>query len=231
MNILLTPRKKALLREEIEPVHSLRQDALQHTLTDSMISYVFWLQEVVDLALANPLLAQLIVPDLPPLEENDSYLSKVSLALQACSTYHQENQHLMTILTASMDAGMQPATLFPTVCELLETIKTHFAQIMDPFKLLVYERSLTFDRHNLLAYYTSLDAMEKVHYHVFRKHPPQDLEVLWMMTSLTNDYLHNQDIIQDIQLNWTNLHSDAKAVREIINAHLHRRGRHSRLPC
>lgn len=223
MNILLTPRKKTLSREEPEPAHTLKASSLQHKLENSVFSYVYWLEEVLDMTMEDPRLARCIVYDLPPVEENDLYAQKLHHALQACAEDAEDNTYLIAIMRESMDFPMRGIIPLCSACETLEAVKLHFAAMMDPFRLLLFERSLTFEKSNLLQYYTSLDAMAKVYYHVFRKHAPEDLKVLWMMTSLTNDLLRNRDIVEEIQLDWTNLHSNPKAVRQIINAHLYHR--------
>lgn len=223
MNILLTPRKKTFSQEEREPTHRLKDCSLRHTLENSVFSYVYWLQELLDIGAEDVRLARCIVSDLLPLEENDSYAQKVRSAFHACTEDVEDNNNLMAIMLESMSLPMKNLFLSSTACETLERVKHHFAPMMDPFRLLQFERSLTFEKDKLLQYYTSLDAMAKVYFHVFRKHAPQELEVLWMMTSLTNDLLRNREIIQEIQQDWTNLHSNAAGVRLIINSHLYHR--------
>lgn len=223
MNILLTPRKKALSQEEPEPAHILKVCSFRHTLENSVFSYVYWLQEVLEITSENPRLGRCIVPDLLPVEEDEVYAEKLHHAFQACAQDVEDNSFLTAIMRESMSLPMRNLVTFSSACETLETVKCHFATMMDPFRLLIFERSLTFEKNNLLEYYSSLDAMDKVYYHVFRKHASDNLKVLWMMTSLTNDLFRNKDIVEEIQLDWTNLHSNPTAVRLIINAHLYHR--------
>lgn len=227
MNILLAPRKKAFSREEPKTAHTHKARSLHHKLENSVFSYVFWFQELSELCAEDPRLAKCVVSDLLPLKDDDLYAEKLQLACQACMDEAENNAYLIDIMRQSMDFSVTQTIPPCSACETVEAVKRHFDAMMDPLRLLLFERAFTFERRKLIEYFTGLDAMTQVYYHVFRKHASKDLQVLWIMTSLTNDLLRNKDIIQEIQLNWTNLHANPNAVRQIINVRLcHRRFKH-----
>jgi len=226
--MLQSPRKKEITHEESEFTElrhrSLSFTRFRHILTDSLFSYVWWYEEIVDYVMNAPYQNMAMI-QLPPLQQDEEYLRDLASCIDQCSINVQANAYLNSMLQASVDSLMNQFTQFPLFCENFESIKSHFASMMDPFRLLVFERSLTFNRYNLLYFYKDLDAMAKVYFHTFRKAPSSDLLVQWMMSSLSNDIFSNGALLNEIHSNWALLHNDPQGIRRIMNHHLQHKKR------
>lgn len=221
MNILLTPRKKEISYVERDLPHSPKASRLRSVstrLTDSAFSYVYWIQEVIEI-LQNSPFHNFLVLQLPPLGADDEYQNWLDTAAQMCREDSTGNNILNNFLLQSMDPELMPSKSL--ACENFELIKHRASKMLDPFKLLNFESSLTFDRSNILQFFRALDGMSRVYYHIFREQPSNELRVQWIMTALGNDFFHNRDIVSEVQENWANTYSDPNLLRHILNQHLY----------
>lgn len=222
---MLASRRKEISDENPELRHRSSQrssNLLRHTLTDLVFSYVWWFEELSQHLKLSPY-EKLVMMQLPPQEYDQEYLDEFQRRLQNCFENSLQNSNLKLFISVSLDPLMARLAQYQTACENLEAIKLHFAAKMDPFKMLIFERSITYDKYNLLEYYRSLDAMAKVYYHIFRRVASDDLMVQWMMTSLSNDIMANNEIISEINQNWARLYNAPQEIRRIMNKHLHHR--------
>lgn len=223
--MLASARRKEIKDENPELRHRSPQrssNLLRHTLTDLVFSYVWWFEELSQHLKLSPY-EKLVMMQLPPQDFDPEYLDRSQKCLQSCLENPLQNSNLKLFISVSLDSLMARLAQYQTACENLEAIKLHFAARMDPFKMLIFERSLTCDKFNLLEYYRSLDAMAKVYYHIFRRVASDDLMVQWMMTSLSNDVMANNEIISEITQNWARLYNAPQEIRRIMNKHLHHR--------
>lgn len=224
--MLASPRKKQVSCEELDLRHRLATDkVMKHTLSDSPFSYVWWYEELMEHIVKTPY-HNMVMMQLPPLECSDEYKQQFMQRIGDCAANPEGNAYLNSLLISSTDSSMKHYLRYPMACENIEAVKAHFAGAMDPFRFLIFENTLSFDRYDFLSFHRLLDTMSKLYYHVFRKAPSKELVVQWMMNSLTNDFLANGTVLHKIQLDWANLHNNPEAILRIINSCLqHRRQR------
>lgn len=193
---------------------------IHHILTDSAFAYVWWLEELAQYLATSPY-ESMVNLQLPPQEPTTAYAEQCRQCLENCEGNPEANRQLNNFISESVDALLIRLMQHPTASENVEVIKLHFAAMMDPFRMLVFERSLACNSSDLLSFFRALDGMGKVYYHIFRVAPTDDLRVQWMMTALNNDIFANEAILGEIQANWAQLYNNPQEIRRIINHHLH----------
>lgn len=198
---------------------------MRHLLCDSAFSYVWWIEELEEVVLSSPYQG-LVMTQLPPAQQDETYLRQLDNCMQQCATNSAGNTWLNQVIFSSVDNRIANLVTYLFACENLEAIKNHFSSCMDPFRILLLERSVIFNRKNVLDFYTKIDAMTKMYRYAFGISPANSLVVLWMMSSLSNDALNNADVLGEIHQNWPKVHDDPLTIRRIINSHLQHAKQH-----
>lgn len=201
---------------------------------DDPIAYIHWYDSILS-GIEDTNFKGFLVTDLLPNNENQdnsNYLQQIEFTKKICTQNETVSQYLNeTIYNSISDNNVKSLMQVGLLAsENFEILKNYFHPRLNAFYLLDLESKFDFNQENIITFFENLSSLDKIYHYVFREQASSDLKINWIMNALTKNYTLNEQIIHQIQKNWSKINNDPHYLRCMLTNFLYY-CKHKKLGC